>query len=144
LAFSNNTAMPAPFANGAFIGEHGSWNRNAFNGYKVVYVPFANGRPAGKAQDVVTGFIEGDRAFGRPVGVAIDGTGALLVADDAGDTVWRVAAADGSITPEPIGTDRVAVSVGSGGRAPQAASAPNLPGTAEGQADAAAKAGSVR
>jgi glucose/arabinose dehydrogenase len=144
LAFSNNSAMPAPFANGAFIGEHGSWNRNAFNGYKVVYVPFANGRPAGKAQDVVTGFIEGDKAYGRPVGVAIDGTGALLVADDAGDTVWRVAAADGSITPEPIGTDRVAVSVGSSGRAPQAASAPNLPGTTEGQADAAAKAGSAR
>ena len=60
------------------------------------------------AQDVVTGFIDGDQAHGRPVGVGIDGTGALLVADDAGNTVWRVAAADGSVTPQPIGTDRVA------------------------------------
>src|SRR3546814_2583749 len=62
--------MPEAYANGAFIGEHGSWNRNFFNGYKVVYVPFENGKPAGKAQDVVTGFIEGDQARGRPVGVA--------------------------------------------------------------------------
>lgn len=108
LAFSNETAMPEAYGNGAFIGEHGSWNRSAFNGYKVVYVPFENGKPAGKAQDVVTGFIDGDQARGRPVGVAIDGTGALLIADDAGNTVWRVAAADGSVTPEPIGTDRVA------------------------------------
>ncbi len=108
LTFSNGSALPDAYANGAFIGEHGSWNRNAFNGYKVVYVPFENGRPAGKAQDVVTGFIDGDQAKGRPVGVAIDGTGALLIADDAGNVVWRVAAADGSVTPEPIGTDRVA------------------------------------
>ena len=92
LTFSMNSAMPEPYANGAFIGEHGSWNRNAFNGYKVVYVPFANGKPAGKAQDVVTGFLDGDQARGRPVGVAIDGTGALLIADDAGNAVWRVAA----------------------------------------------------
>jgi glucose/arabinose dehydrogenase len=92
LAFSLNSAMPEPYANGAFIGQHGSWNRSAFNGYKVVYVPFENGRPAGKAQDMVTGFLDGDQARGRPVGVAIDGTGALLVADDAGNTVWRVAA----------------------------------------------------
>ncbi|PND19720.1 sorbosone dehydrogenase [Ensifer sp. MMN_5] len=105
LVFSNGSALPEPFANGAFIGEHGSWNRSSFNGYKVVYVPFENGRPAGMAQDVVTGFIEGDQARGRPVGVAIDGTGALLVADDAGNTVWRVAGADGRVTPSPVGTD---------------------------------------
>jgi glucose/arabinose dehydrogenase len=105
LAFTNGSAMPEPYANGAFIGEHGSWNRNAFNGYKVVYVPFQNGMPAGTAQDVVTGFLDGDQARGRPVGVAIDGTGALLVADDAGNTVWRVAAAEGTVTPEPVGTD---------------------------------------
>ncbi len=105
LVFSNGSALPEPFANGAFIGEHGSWNRSSFNGYKVVYVPFENGRPAGKAQDIVTGFIEGDQARGRPVGVAIDGTGALLVADDAGNTVWRVAGADGRVTPGPVGTD---------------------------------------
>jgi hypothetical protein len=107
-----NSAMPEAFANGAFIGEHGSWNRNAFNGYKVVYVPFENGRPAGMAEDVVTGFLDGDQARGRPVGVAIDGTGALLVADDAGNTVWRVAAADGSVTTEPIGSDRQASGAG--------------------------------
>jgi glucose/arabinose dehydrogenase len=91
LTFSMNTSLPEPYRRGAFIGEHGSWNRKAFNGYKVVYVPFENGKPAGKAQDVVTGFLEGDQARGRPVGVAIDGTGALLIADDAGNTVWRVA-----------------------------------------------------
>ncbi|MFL5024248.1 MAG: PQQ-dependent sugar dehydrogenase [Microvirga sp.] len=92
LTFSMNSSLPEPYRNGAFIGEHGSWNRKAFNGYKVVYVPFANGKPAGKAQDVVTGFLEDDQARGRPVGVAIDGTGALLIADDAGNAVWRVAA----------------------------------------------------
>ena len=109
LAFSMDSALPEPYANGAFIGEHGSWNRNTFNGYKVVYVPFdTNGAPVGKAQDVVTGFIDGDQAHGRPVGVAIDGTGALIIADDAGNTVWRVASADGKVTPQPIGTDRIA------------------------------------
>jgi glucose/arabinose dehydrogenase len=92
LTFSMNSSLPEPYRNGAFIGEHGSWNRKAFNGYKVVYVPFENGKPARKAQDVVTGFLVGDQARGRPVGVAIDGTGALLIADDAGNAVWRVAA----------------------------------------------------
>ncbi|MBY2919425.1 PQQ-dependent sugar dehydrogenase [Rhizobium leguminosarum] len=109
LAFSMNSALPAAYANGAFIGEHGSWNRDSFNGYKVVYVPFEAGKPSGKAQDVVTGFIKDDQAKGRPVGVGIDGTGALLVADDAGNTVWRVASSDGKITPQPIGTDQVSV-----------------------------------
>jgi predicted extracellular nuclease len=109
LAFSMNSALPAAYANGAFIGEHGSWNRDSFNGYKVVYVPFEAGKPSGKAQDVVTGFIQDDQAKGRPVGVGIDGTGALLVADDAGNTVWRVASSDGKITPQPIGTDQVSV-----------------------------------
>lgn len=107
LTFSKGSALPQAFNNGAFIGEHGSWNRTAFNGYKVVYVPFENGRPMGKAQDVVTGFIQDDQARGRPVGVGIDGTGALLVADDAGNTVWRVANADGTISPQPIATDEV-------------------------------------
>ena len=107
LAFTNGSAMPEAYANGAFVGNRGSWNRSAFNGYKVVYVPFENGMPAGMAQDVVTGFLDGEQARGRPVGLAIDGTGALLIADDAGNTVWRVAAADGSITPEPIPSDRI-------------------------------------
>lgn len=91
LTFSNGSDFPPGYRNGAFVGEHGSWNRNSFAGYKVVYIPFENGRPAGKARDVVTGFLAGDQTHGRPVGVAIDGTGALLVADDVGNTVWRVA-----------------------------------------------------
>lgn len=95
LTFSMNSSLPDQYRRGAFIGQHGSWNRNAFNGYNVVYVPFENGRPAGKAQEVVTGFLDGDQARGRPVGVAIDGTGALLIADDAGNAVWRVAGANG-------------------------------------------------
>lgn len=107
LTFSLNSALPAPYQNGAFIGEHGSWNRTAFNGYRVTFVPFEDGKPVGKTQDVVTGFIQGDKARGRPVGVGIDGTGALLVADDAGNTVWRVAAADGAVSPAPIATDDV-------------------------------------
>src|SRR5262249_10186507 len=70
----------------------GSWNRAQLSGYKVVYVPFAAGRPAGAPRDVLTGFVDGGRAFGRPVGVAIDNDGALLVADDVGNAVWRVTA----------------------------------------------------
>ncbi len=107
LAFTNDSAMPEAYRNGAFVGNRGSWNRNAFNGYKVIYIPFVNGKPSGKAQDVVAGFLEGDKAHGRPVGLAIDGTGALLIADDAGNTVWRVSSADGTVTPQPIPTDRV-------------------------------------
>ncbi len=107
LTFSLNSALPAPYANGAFVGEHGSWNRHAFNGYRVTFIPFENGRPSGKTQDVVTDFIKGDQARGRPVGVGIDGTGALLIADDAGNTVWRVAAADGAVSPQPVGTDQM-------------------------------------
>jgi len=94
LAFNTGSGLPAAYAGGAFVGEHGSWNRRAFNGYKVVFVPFQNGRPNGVAQDVVTGFLSSDnKARGRPVGLAIDKTGALLIADDVGNTVWRVTAA---------------------------------------------------
>lgn len=107
LAFTQGAAMPDAYAAGAFVGQRGSWNRNAFNGYKVAYVPFENGMPVGKAQDVVTGFLQNEQARGRPVGLGIDGTGALLVADDAGNTVWRVAAADGKVTPQPVGTDQI-------------------------------------
>jgi glucose/arabinose dehydrogenase len=92
LAFYTADALPAHYRGGAFVGEHGSWNRSALNGYKVVFVPFANGAPSGMAEDVVTGFIDGDTAHGRPVGLAVDGTGALLIADDVGGTVWRVTA----------------------------------------------------
>jgi glucose/arabinose dehydrogenase len=108
MVFTNNAAFPSQYANGAFVGQRGSWNRNAFNGYNVVYVPFENGRPAGQAQEVVGGFIQGEQARGRPVGLGIDGTGALLVADDAGSTVWRIASADGRVLPAAIGTDRTA------------------------------------
>lgn len=106
MTFTMGSAMPQAYANGAFVGNRGSWNRNSFNGYKVVYIPFENGKPVGKTQDVITGFIQGEEARGRPVGLGIDGTGALLIADDAGNTVWRVAATDGSVTPSPIGTDQ--------------------------------------
>jgi glucose/arabinose dehydrogenase len=92
LTTSEGSALPAPFAGGMFIGLHGSWNRKPASGYKVVFVPFAAGRPAGMPIDVLTGFLlaNGD-ARGRPVGVAIDTRGGLLVADDVGNTIWRVA-----------------------------------------------------
>ena len=99
LAFSNDSKLPDAYRSGAFVGEHGSWNRQVLNGYKVVYVPFTDGKPSGPAQDVVTGFLNNDnQARGRPVGVAIDKTGALLVADDSGNTVWRVSAAHPQVT----------------------------------------------
>ncbi len=85
-------ALPAPFDNGMFIGLHGSWNRKPPAGYKVVFVPFANGRPSGQPVDVITGFVsQKGEAWGRPVGVAIDQHGALLVADDVGNVIWRAA-----------------------------------------------------
>ena len=92
LAFYDGTALAARYRGGAFIGEHGSWNRKPRSGYKVVFVPFAGGKPSGEPEDILTGFVDGDgNARGRPVGVAVDGRGALLVADDVGNTVWRVA-----------------------------------------------------
>jgi glucose/arabinose dehydrogenase len=95
LAFSENTSLPAEFASGAFIGEHGSWNRKPRSGYQVVFVPFRGGRPEGVPRLVLGGFIDDkeDKAFGRPVGVELDAEGALLVADDVGNTVWRVTSA---------------------------------------------------
>ncbi|KJC51333.1 L-sorbosone dehydrogenase [Bradyrhizobium sp. LTSP885] len=91
LAFNSGDALTASYRGGAFIGEHGSWNRPQLNGYKVVFVPFADGHPNGPAQDVVTGFLSKDeKSRGRPVGLAIDKSGALLIADDVGNTVWRV------------------------------------------------------
>ncbi len=89
LAFSN-AAMGPQFADGAFVGMHGSWNREVPVGYKVVFVPFRGGRPAGKPIDVVTGFQADGKTFGRPVGVTVDPRGALLVADDLSNTLWRV------------------------------------------------------
>jgi len=93
MTFYAAEALPEKYRGGAFVGEHGSWNRQKFNGYKVVFVPFENGRPSGKAEDVVTGFLDkDDEARGRPVGVGVDAKGALLIADDVGNTVWRVTA----------------------------------------------------
>ena len=93
LVASTGTSLPAAFASGMFVGEHGSWNRRPHSGYKVVFVAFAGGKPAGLPRDVLTGFLDSDgKAQGRPVGVALDKTGALLVADDVGNTVWRVGA----------------------------------------------------
>jgi glucose/arabinose dehydrogenase len=91
LAFYTGALFPPRYAGGAFIGQHGSWNRRPRSGYKVIFVPFADGRPAGPPEDVLTGFVSADGdAWGRPVGVAVDKAGALLVADDVGNVVWRV------------------------------------------------------
>jgi glucose/arabinose dehydrogenase len=94
LASSVGTTLPAPFENGMFVGQHGSWNRQKQNGYQVIFIPFTDGMPSSGPVPVLTGFIkENGDAMGRPVGVALDGTGALLVADDVGNTIWRVTAA---------------------------------------------------
>nr|WP_246512967.1 sorbosone dehydrogenase family protein [Azospirillum picis] len=98
LAFSRPGSLPQALTHGAFIGQHGSWNREPPSGYKVIFVPFANGKPSGPPVDVLTGFLSEDgKALGRPVGVALDGRGALLVADDVGNAVWRVS---GSGSPQ--------------------------------------------
>ncbi len=93
LAFATGTSFPQSYQGGAFVSEHGSWDRSPLSGYKVVYVPFTEGKPSGKAQDFVTGFLSADgHARGRPVGIAVDKDGALLIADDLSDKVWRVSA----------------------------------------------------
>jgi glucose/arabinose dehydrogenase len=94
LASSVGTTLPGEFQNGMFIGQHGSWNRSIPDGYRVIFVPFSGGMPSGQPVEVLTGFlVENGDAMGRPVGVALDGSGALLVADDVGNTIWRVTAA---------------------------------------------------
>ncbi|MFT9019378.1 PQQ-dependent sugar dehydrogenase [Acetobacter malorum] len=92
LVFGAESSLPAGWRNGAFIAQHGSWNRRPKSGYKVIFVPFLNGRPSGVPVDVLTGFLtpNKNRAHGRPVGLALDQTGALLVADDVGNVIWRV------------------------------------------------------
>lgn len=90
LAFYEASLLPR-YAGGAFVGEHGSWNRRPLSGYKVVFIRFENGRPVGRPEDVLTGFVDAEgNALGRPVGVAVDRAGALLVADDVGNVIWRV------------------------------------------------------
>ncbi len=94
LAFATGQRLGAPYADGAFVGLHGSWNRTPLAGYKVVFVPFRDGRAAGPMRDVLTGFLDAQgNARGRPVGVAVARDGALLVVDDVGNAVWRVSAA---------------------------------------------------
>ena len=91
LVSSAGTSLGAALGNGMFVGQHGSWNRNPRSGYKVIFVPFVRGKPSGMPTDVLTGFLnERGAALGRPVGVAVDKQGALLVADDVGNTIWRV------------------------------------------------------
>ncbi len=95
LAFYEGTLLAQRYAHGAFVGQHGSWNRKPRSGYKVIFVPFRNGLPDGDAEDVLTGFVnEAGEALGRPVGVAVDKTGALLIADDVGNVIWRVTPSD--------------------------------------------------
>ncbi|WP_445570779.1 PQQ-dependent sugar dehydrogenase [Pseudomonas sp. E102] len=91
LTFAEGSTLPAPLTEGAFIGQHGSWNRKPHSGYKVIFVPFNAGKPVGQPVDVLTGFLNADeKAQGRPVGVVIDKQGGLLVADDVGNKIWRV------------------------------------------------------
>ncbi|MFL5099448.1 MAG: PQQ-dependent sugar dehydrogenase, partial [Xanthobacteraceae bacterium] len=104
LVFAEGDAVPQSWRGGAFIGQHGSWNRKPLSGYKVIFVPFADGRPSGQPIEILTGFVDHDgKALGRPVGVAIDKAGALLVADDVGNTVWRVAPAAPKAAALPAG-----------------------------------------
>ncbi len=93
LAFDENKSFPGKYAGGAFIGQHGSWNRSQLAGYMVTFVPFKNGKPAGLPEEFLTGFIADktkNKVYGRPVGVAFTKSGSLLVADDAGNTIWQV------------------------------------------------------
>jgi glucose/arabinose dehydrogenase len=95
LEFYTKKAFPQKYHNGAFIGQHGSWNRSVLSGYKVVFVPFENGKPSGPMQDFLTGFVadlDSEKVYGRPVGVAVMHDGSLLVADDASSIIWRVSA----------------------------------------------------
>ncbi|GEC17550.1 PQQ-dependent sugar dehydrogenase [Nitrobacter winogradskyi] len=108
LTFNSGSLFGPEMKNGAFIGQHGSWNRVPRSGYKVIFVPFSDGKPAGPPRDILTGFLRSDEsAAGRPVGVAVARDGALLVADDVGDKVWRVTPSQsgqtnaGNVGPEP-------------------------------------------
>ncbi|MBP1224113.1 PQQ-dependent sugar dehydrogenase [Flavobacterium sp. 1355] len=95
LAFYTKDKFPAKYKNGIFIGQHGSWNRSKISGYKVLFVPFANGKPSGKPEDFLTGFVSNEEkaeVYGRPVAVTVMNDGSLLVNDDSGNTIWKVSA----------------------------------------------------
>ena len=101
LAYAGDST-PAPYRQGMFVGQHGSWNRSPRSGYKVIFVPFHDGRPVGPPVDVLTGFVrENGEAMGRPVGVAVDKRGGLLVADDVGNSIWRVTGATSTASTTP-------------------------------------------
>jgi len=100
MTFYTASGLPESYRGGAFVGEHGSWNRQVLNGYKVIFVPFSGGKRNGMPQDVVTGFLNSDnQTRGRPVGLAVDKAGGLLIADDVGNTVWRVTGAGSGPSP---------------------------------------------
>jgi glucose/arabinose dehydrogenase len=101
LAFYEGDALPTRYRGGAFVGQHGSWNRKPFSGYRVIFVPFAGGTATGKPEEILTGFVNAQgEAMGRPVGVAVDKSGGLLVADDVGNHIWRVTAATDAVPSE--------------------------------------------
>jgi len=101
FTFYEGNALPSKYRGGAFVGQHGSWNRKPFSGYRVIFVPFEDGMATGKPEDVLTGFVDDNgEAMGRPVGVAVGKRGALLVADDVGGRVWRVTEAGGAVPSE--------------------------------------------
>jgi glucose/arabinose dehydrogenase len=101
LTFYDGSLLAPRYVGGAFIGQHGSWNRKPRSGYKVIFVPFSGGKPSGPPEDILTGFVnDAGEALGRPVGVIVDKSGALLVADDVGNAVWR-------LTPAPAGSAKV-------------------------------------
>jgi glucose/arabinose dehydrogenase len=102
LTFSDGAALGAAFAQGAFVAQHGSWNRKPASGYRVIFVPFAGAQPSGKPVDVLTGFREGDVAYGRPVSVIVARDGSLLVTDDVGGKVWRVSSANPQPLPQTV------------------------------------------
>ena len=105
LVFYGRAQFPKAYRGGAFVALHGSWNRSSFAGYKVIYVPFADGKPSGPAEDFLTGFVKDEGAgevYGRPAGLAVAADGSLLVADDAGGALWRVTFKCGACTPDPV------------------------------------------
>jgi glucose/arabinose dehydrogenase len=103
LASASGNTLGRRFAEGMFVGQHGSWNRDPLSGYKVIFVPFSGGRPSGMPVDVLTGFVTDDgKAMGRPVGVAVDASGGLLVADDVGNVVWRVTGSPAAASPSTV------------------------------------------
>jgi glucose/arabinose dehydrogenase len=108
LLYVEDGNLPPSYENGMFIGQHGSWNREPRSGYKVIHVPYQNGkpRPGVEATDILDGFLREDRAYGRPVGLELADDGSLLVADDVGNTIWRVTAADGPTSPPPLAAVR--------------------------------------